>query len=280
MKLKILDTKNADKGSIELPKIFSEPVRPDIIKRAVEVIQACNRQPYGAYPMAGQQVSEKISRRRRDYKGSYGHAISRVPRKVINRRGMRINWIAALAPGTVGGRIAHPPKASKDWSKKINVKERRKAIRSAIAATMIKEYVTARGHMPPQAYPFIISEEFENLQKTKDVEKALETLGFKEELERASKRTYKAGKARLRGRKYRRRKGPLFVVSKQCKLLDAANNLPGIEVVLVNNINAELLAPGSVPGRLTLFTKSAIERLGKENLFYEKEVKAPKAAKE
>lgn len=274
MKLKIFDAKNAEKGSIEMPKAFNEPVRPDIIKRAVEAIQANNRQPYGSYPFAGMQACAKVSRRRRDYKGSYGHAISRVPRKILTRNGTRMNWVGAFAPGTVGGRIAHPPKALKVWEKKINTKERRKAIRSALAATMVKELVKARGHVPPQAYPFIITDDLESISKTKDVEKALEALGFNAELERASERTYKAGKARLRGRKYRRRKGPLFVVSKDCPLMKAAVNVPGVDIVLINKINAELLAPGSVPGRLTLFTKSAIEKLDKESLFYDN--KAPK----
>ena len=270
MKLKILDTKNAEKGSMDLPQIFDEQVRPDLIKRAVEVIQANKRQPYGAAPGAGKRASAELSRRRRKYRGSYGHGISRVPRKVLSRRGNRLNWVGAFAPGTVGGRRAHPPKATKIWTKKINIEERRKAIRSAIAATITKETVRARGHIPPDNYPFIIGNDFEMLARTKDVKTALNTLGLKDELARSEGKTYKAGKARLRGRKYRKRKGPLLVVGNDCELLRAAPNIPGVDIVKINEINAELLAPGSDIGRFTLFTQSAIEKLDKEKLFYKK----------
>ena len=77
----------------------------------------------------------------------------------------------------------------------------------------------------------------------------------------------RAGKGKLRGRKYQRKTGPLLVVSKDCSLEKSACNIPGIDVVQINNINAELLAPGTHLGRLTLFTQAAIEKLGKEKLF-------------
>ncbi len=270
MKLKIFDPKNNEKGSVDLPEVFSEPVRDDLIKRAVEVVQANSRQPYGSDPMAGKKCSAELSRRRRKYRGSYGHGISRVPRKILSRNGTRLNWVGAFAPGTVGGRRAHPPKASKIWAKKINIRERRKAIRSAIAATLLKDLVEKRGHKLPDAYPFIISNDFESLSKTRDVEKALLALGFKPELERCENSTFRAGRSRLRGRKYRKKKGPLLVVGDDCPLLRSAQNIAGVDVVKVSYLNAELLAPGSVPGRLTLFTESAIDRLAKELLFTDK----------
>jgi len=275
MKLKILDNKATEKGNKELPSVFSEAVRPDIIKKSVEALQANARQPYGADPMAGKRVSAQLSKRRRDYRGCYGHGISRVPRKIMSRNGTRMNWRGAFAPGTVGGRKAHPPKAEKNWTKKINKKENRKAIRSAIAATLIKDLVKQRGHEIPEKYPFIISNDFETITKTKDVYDALMKLGFEKEIERASEKTFRAGIARLRGRKYRKRKGPLFVVSKKCALIKAAANIAGVETVLVNELNTELLAPGCVPGRLTLFSEAAIERLEKENLFQHGGVTAP-----
>jgi large subunit ribosomal protein L4e len=46
-------------------------------------------------------------------------------------------------------------------------------------------------------------------------------------------------------------------------LADAANNIPGVDVVTVKNLNAELLAPGAHPGRLTLWTNGALEQLDK-----------------
>lgn len=267
MKLNILDLENKEIGKIELPKQFSESYHPDLIHRAVLALQSNRRQSYGAFLEAGKRHSVKLSRRRRNYKGAYGIGISRVPRKTMSHRGSRFIWEGAFAPMTVGGRGAHPPKSEKIWKKKINKKENRKAIRSAISATIDKELVGKRGHFVPQNYPFIIDDKFEGVKKTKDVKDVLEKLGFKEELKRAAEKRIKSGVGKLRSRKYKKRKGPLIVVSRDCSLSKSSKNIPGVEAVVVNKLNAELLAPGSTPGRLTIFTKAAIERMEKEVLF-------------
>ena len=49
--------------------------------------------------------------------------------------------------------------------------------------------------------------------------------------------------------------------------MEAASNLLGVDVCAVNNLNVELLAPGTAPGRFTMFTDKAIERIAKEKLF-------------
>ena len=267
MKLNILNLSNVETGKKELPLQFNEEFRPDLIKRAVSTIQNNKRQRYGSAPGAGMRASADISKRRHNYRGCYGHGISRVPRKILTRRGTQFNWVGAIVSGTIGGRRAHPPKAEKIWEKKINMKERRKAIRSAIAATVDKNIVEKRGHSVPDNYPFIIENKFEDIDKTKTVESILKKLGLEKELERSSGKTIRAGKGKLRGRKYKSKKGPLFVVSKECRLEKSANNIPGIDIVKVENINAEFLAPGTHPGRLTIFTESAIDKLEKEKLF-------------
>ena len=267
MKLNILDKSNNKIGEVNLPRQFEEEFRPDLIQRAVLTIQSHKRQPYAASIYAGKRASAKLSRRRRDYKTSYGIGISRVPRKIMSRRGTRMNWVGAFAPGTVGGRRAHPPKAEKIWNKKINEKERIKAIRSAIAATVLKDIVAQRGHLVPDNYPFILDDRFELLNKTHEVIDAFGKLGLDSELQRAQTKTVRAGKGKSRGRKYKKRKGPLVVVSKKDNLYNALKNIPGIDVTEVRSLNAELLAPGAMAGRLTLWTISAINIMEKENLF-------------
>ncbi len=267
MKLKILNTDNKETGSVELPKQFSEEIREDLVKRAVLAIQSHKRQPYGSNKDAGKRHSTEVSKRRRDYRGSYGHGISRVPRKVLSRRGTRMNWVGAEAPGTVGGRRAHYPKAEKIWDQKINDKERKKAIRSALAAVMAKDIVAQRGHVLPDVYPFIIDNDFEKLKKTKDIVGALKKIGLEKELERATKKKVRAGKGKTRGRKYRRKSGILLVVNDNCELIKAANNIPGTSIIKIKDINTELLAPGTDLGRISLFTKGAIENIKKNNLF-------------
>jgi large subunit ribosomal protein L4e len=268
MELKIFTLAKTEAGKKKLPAQFSEVVRPDIISRAVEVIQSNRRQPYGTDPMAGKRSSSQISKRRRDYRRCYGYGISRINRKIMSRRGERMNWRGAFSPNTVGGRMAHPPKAEKDWSKKINKKENAKAIRSALSATVIKAMVQARGHNVPDNYPFIIESKIESLDKTKKVKEALIKLGFEAELERISQKTVRAGKGKMRGRKYKKKTGLLIVVAdSKCALKTSAGGMQGITVSNVKDLNVEVLAPGARPGRITIFTDSAIEMLTKENLF-------------
>jgi len=267
MKLAIHDKENKKTGDVELPTQFKESYRPVLIKRAVHALQSSSRQKYGANPRAGQRHASDVSKRRRKYRGCYGFGISRVNRKILSRRGTRMFWVGATSPQTVGGRRSHAPKADKIFEHKINTKENRKAIRSALAATVDKKLVEERGHKLPTDYPFVISTDFEKLSKTNEVEAAFEKIGLSEELTRSLVKKVRAGIGKLRGRKYRRKKGPLVVVSGDCSLLKSAKNLSGVDVVRVNELNAEVLAPGTLPGRLTLWTEGALDIIKKEKLF-------------
>jgi len=266
MKAMLKSAAGTKKGEIKLPEQFNEPIRPDLIKRAVLVIHSHNRQPYGTDPEAGKKYSSKISRRRRDFKTAYGYGISRVPRKIMSARGTRFNWQGATAPNTVGGRQAHPPKAEKIVSRKINRKERRLAIRSAMSASVVKELVEKRGHVVKD-YPLVLEDSIEKFSKTKQVLDLLNKLGLEEELQRASRKSHKTGNAKRRGRPYKKAVGPLFVVSEKCELMKSASNIPGIDVVEVESLNAELLAPGTECGRLTIYTKKSIEKIDNKKLF-------------
>ncbi|MCD4666391.1 50S ribosomal protein L4 [archaeon] len=202
-----------------------------------------------------------------DYKGASGHGFSRVPRKTMWRRGTQFGWEGALAPGTVGGRKAHPPKSEKLFKKKININERRKAIRSALNATLIKELLLKRNHILPKNFPLFLENKFEDLSKTKEVEQVLNKLGLEKELERLNVKKVRAGKGKLRGRKYRKKRGLLIVVGDDCKLLKSGKNILGIELTKVRILNTEKLAPDACGGRLTIFTEKALEIMEKENLF-------------
>ncbi|MEK6812903.1 MAG: 50S ribosomal protein L4 [Nanoarchaeota archaeon] len=266
MKADVVNMQGSKVRKIELPIQFSEAVRPDLIQRAVLAIQSHHRQPYGTFPQAGMRQVAKLSRRRRQYKTAYGHGISRVPRKTLWKRGRQFGWVGAFAPGMTKGRKANPPKAEKVWSQKINGKERRKAICSALAATVQPVWVKKRGHLFQEMSP-VLDTQAESLAKTKEVQLFLEKLGLAAELARAAEKRVRAGKGKMRNRPYKQKKGPLLVVAGACKLLHAAQNIPGVDVCEVKNLNAELLAPGCMPGRLTLFTEKALEVLQNEQLF-------------
>jgi large subunit ribosomal protein L4e len=152
------------------------------------------------------------------------------------------------------------------WKWKLNTKEKRKAIRSAISAVMIKERVIQRGHLVPQNYPFIVHDDLEKINKTKQLLDALQKLGFEDELNRTNKARTRAGKGKLRGRRKITRKSLLLVVSNIAEINKAASNIPGVDVINVKKLNAEALAPGGHLGRATLFTTKALDEL-KNGLF-------------
>jgi len=211
------------------------------------------------------RASAEISRRRNNYKTSYGYGISRVPRKILSSKGNRFSWVGAVAPGTVGGRRAHPPKADKNLVKDINKKEKKKALRCAISATILPEVVSLK-HKVPKNYPFVLADDIESMAKTSDLLKLLNSLGLTEELNRISDKKIRAGKGTLRNRKYKRKVGPLLVVSKDCPV-EKVLNIPGVDVVKVDELNALELAPGMEAGRMTLFTESALKKMKEDKLF-------------
>ena len=262
--MKAYDLQGQVLGEVKLPAQFNEPVRTDLIKRAVLSIQSNNRQPYGSDPRAGNKYASKLSRRRRALKTSYGRNLARSPRKTLMRRGTQYIFSGATAPNTPGGRRAHPPKVSKIFSQKINKKERQKAIRSAISATNIPMLLKQRGFKAES----LIVRDLERITKTKELKQLLLKLNLSEDLQRSIIKRIRAGIGKLRGRKYKKTKGPLIVVAdNKSVLIKASRNLQGFDVAPVSSLNAELLAPGAVPGRLTIWSEAAIEKLEKEKLF-------------
>ena len=236
-------------GRIRLPKVFKTTLRPDVIKRAVVAIQSHRYQPQGRDVMAGKRTTAESS--------GVGLGISRVPRLRDGRR-------AALAPGTVGGRATHPPVVEKKISKKIPRKEKRLALLSAIAATGSKETVEIRGHAVDDVpdFPLVVTEEIQSLKKTRDLKEAFINIGVWPDIYRVEGSIkVRAGKGKMRGRRKKKAVGPLVVISENDGIVEAARNLPGVDVASVENLNAELLAPGTHPGRLTVWTRSSIKEL-------------------
>lgn len=59
MKVNVYSINGEVKEEIELPAIFDEVYRPDLIKRAVLSAQSARVQPWGNDPMAGKRTSAK-----------------------------------------------------------------------------------------------------------------------------------------------------------------------------------------------------------------------------
>lgn len=267
MNVEILSINGKKKKKIALPLQFLEPYRPNIIKRVFVANQSLNFQPHGTNIYAGLRKVVGLSKRRRKYRGVYGAGRSRTPKKVLSRKGMRFNYVAAFAPHAKGGRTAHPPRVEKKIIKKINNKERLKAIRSAIAATANNDIILKKNkELGKLVLPVIIEEKIDSLKKIKDVEKMLLSIGLGKNVLNVSKKI-RSGKGKMRGRKYKTGKGILFVTSSKSNLFNACRNILGSDVIDVKNLNVTLLAPGGVPGRMTVWSESAIKKMNEEKLF-------------
>jgi large subunit ribosomal protein L4e len=246
MKVQLYALDGSETNEIDLPLAFSEEIRPDLIRKAVIALQSSRRQPHGTYPYAGINSSA--------VGWGSGRGVSHVPRIKSGSR-------AAKVPQAKGGREAHPPVVEKVIVRRINKKEKQKAFRSALAASASPDLVRARGHRFTSSVPVIFEDSFEDLGRTSDVITALTAAGVYSDVERSKQsRKVRAGRGKMRGRRYKQRKSLLIVTSE--RPLRAARNLAGVDVVTFDQLNTEFLAPGTLPGRLTVFTESALRRLG------------------
>lgn len=261
MKASVFDLSGAKVREIDLPKVFSTPLHPELIKRVVLSIQSQRKQPKGRMAESGMQ-NTAVYRGMRDlpaHERTINVEHARLPR-MKNRRGLIYGRVASV-PQAVGGRKTHAPKPETVIAERANKKEKRAALLSAIAASANKSLVMKRHVIGNDAaLPIVVVNDFSSLSKTRDVVKALKAIGVFSDIESAkSKRKIRAGKGKKRGRKYKRKKSLLIVTKDNSRVYRAARNLEGVEVCEVRNLNAELFAPGTVPGRLTVWTEDAIK---------------------
>ncbi len=233
-------------GEIILPSAFDTPLRQDAISKAVIVEQSHRFQPQGRNPMAGKRTTAEGF--------GVGRGISRVPR--IGGHGP-LSGQAAFAPGTRGGRLAFPPLSSANPSKRINKKERRLALRSALAATAVKEMVKKRGHRfeDDLELPLVVTDDIEKVTKASEAKKVLVSLGLWEDIAKVIR-----SRESHRGHT-RHAVGPLVVVGGFQGAQRAFRNFEGVDVVRAQDLSVEDLAPGTHPGRLTVWSESAIKTI-------------------
>jgi len=264
MKINVYDLNGNPIEKIDLPKVFSVPIRVDLIWRDVLSTLSKKRQPYGTNIYAGKRTAAHYHGRRRTRYSMMNIGLARMPRL----HGHTVPWLyleARFVPQARKGRRAHPPKVEKNWEEKINKKERKRAVMSAIAATAKKEIVKERGHKVDKVkeLPLVVCDEIEKVSKTKQLVEIMKNLGLEDELKRVKKKKIRAGKGKIRGRRYKKKIGPLIVVSKDEGIGKAARNIPGVDVCRVENLGTYILAPGAMPGRLTIWSKGAILKLDK-----------------
>jgi large subunit ribosomal protein L4e len=244
--VQLLDIEGKSTGEVPLPQVFKTSLRLDVIRKAAIAQQSNSFQPQGRNLMAGKRTTAESF--------GVGRGISRVPR--IGGHGP-LSGSAAFAPGTVSGRMAFPPVTSKALVKQINQKERRLALKSAIAATASDKQVRNRGHKfdEDRKLPLVVSDEVEKLSKASDAKKFLISIGVWEDIIRVrNSKRIKAG-ARVHA------VGPLVVVNEDKEAKRALRNFEGLDVVKAADLSVEALAPGTHPGRLTIWSESAIKTI-------------------
>jgi large subunit ribosomal protein L4e len=259
MKTPILDTTGKKIKEIELPGFFSARIRDDLISKILEAEK--KKQPYSPSPDAGMQHAArgKVVHRRHVWRSGYGKGISRVPRKIMSRRGEQFSWVAAEISGVRGGMRSHPPKVLGMINfSKINKKEMKIAFVSSLSSTanleeIKKRYSSLDGKNVEHHFPLIVSEL--NFKKTKELISSLKkVLGDTLFNIALPKRKIRSGKGKGRGRKYKTTAGLLIVIGNNEKFDSNAFEIRKAKELNITNLDGI--------GRLTLYTEKAINDLG------------------
>ena len=250
----VLTADGAEAGSTTLPSVFSAPIRPDLV-RFVHTNMAKNaRQPYAVSKVAGHQTAAES--------WGTGRAVSRIPR--VPGGGTHRAGQGAFGNMCRGGRMFAPTKTWRRWHRKINIRQKRHAVVSAMAASAVPALVMARGHRISQVpeIPLVLADDVESISKTKQALEILKKVGGYDDVCKADKsRNIRRGKGKMRNRRYVSRKGPLVIYDNEEGIAKAFRNIPGVDLARVDSLNLLQLAPGGHMGRFCIWTKPAFEKL-------------------
>lgn len=250
----VYSAENAEKvGSVPLPGVLTAPIRSDLVLDVHSKIAKNKRQPYAVKYDAGMEHSA--------VSWGTGRAVARIPR--VSGGGTSRSGQAAFGNMCRKGRMFAPTVTWRKWHTKVNLNQRRYALTSALAATAIPALVMARGHRISEVpeIPLVVSSGAQDISKTKDAVALLKKLGAHEDVEKAkNSKNKRAGKGKMRGRKFRQRKGPL-VIYESGSCAQAFRNIKGVELAQVDRLNLLDLAPGGHLGRFVVWTQAAFEKL-------------------
>lgn len=244
----------ATSTQLPLPAVFGAPVRPDLVHSVFVRVNKNKRQAYAVSEKAGHQTSAES--------WGTGRAVARIPR--VGGGGTHRSGQAAFGNMCRGGRMFAPTKTWRKWHVKVNHNEKRYATASAVAASAVTSLVLARGHRVEQVkeLPLVVANDFESVTKTKDAVAVLKAVGAHKDVVRVIKsKKLRAGKGKLRGRRFTQRRGPLVVYANDNGISKALRNIPGVETANVKHLGLLQLAPGAHLGRFVIWTQAAFESL-------------------
>jgi len=244
---------------IQLPAVFTAPVRPDVVQDVFKALNKNKRQPYAVSKYAGHQTSAES--------WGTGRAVARIPR--VSGGGTHRAGQGAFGNMCRGGRMFAPTKTWRRWHRRPNHNQRRYAVTSALAGSAIPALVLARGHRVEQIpeVPLVVdAKAFDNVVKTKDAVALLKNINAYSDVQKAKdSKSIRTGHGKVRNRRYTQRRGPLLVhtSAEGSKLFKAFRNVAGVETINVSRLNLLQLAPGGHIGRFCIWTKDAFAQLDK-----------------
>jgi large subunit ribosomal protein L4e len=255
MKTSVLTLDGKKSGQIDLPNVFDTKLNSELIHKAYINLESHGFQKHSTHPTAGQDVVADSN------DPPTGRGISRIARMKGGGGGRQGQ--AGEVAGTRGGRQAHRPYANKVIYKKINKKENKLALCSAIAATTSKELIERRGHKIDgiELFPIVVEDDIESISNTRKMINVLNNLNIIQDVKRLENRKRRSGKVVLRGRASKIGKSVLFVVSNSEKISKACSGIPGVDSCSAKDLSVLNLAPGGTVIRLTVFSKKAIEEI-------------------
>lgn len=246
-------------SNVVLPAVFSVGIRPDIVNFVHTNISKNRRQGHAVNFFAGMKHSAES--------WGTGRAVSRIPR--VGGSGTSRNGQGAFGNMCRKGRMFAPIRIWRRWHRRNNLKQKRYAVATALAASAILPLVQARGHRVSNVpeFPLVVSDAAEKIERTKEAVRFLKDVGAWTDVQKVIDTVkVRAGKGKLRNRRYRSRRGPLVVYSgANVPLIKALRNIPGVEVAHVSRLNLLQLAPGGHVGRFLIWTESAFKELN--NIF-------------
>jgi large subunit ribosomal protein L4e len=259
-KTNVYNLEGKKKGLIDKPKIFETKPRIDLIQMVSGISQNNKKQIQGRDRRAGLKNTAES--------WGTGHGLSRAPR--IKGSGFITARNVGRVPFAKGGRRTHPIKADKKIKKKVNKQINRLSIISAISASGDKFWVKNGGYLIENIpeIPLVVDDKIQTIKKTARIFSILCNLGLEENLRRIKKsKKIRAGKGKIRGRKYKKKRGILIVIKEDFGIIKASRNIPGTDVIKVENLSIDNLAPTGKSGRLILWTQSAFSELNNYEVF-------------
>merc|ERR1719440_335135 len=110
--------------------------------------------------------------------------------------------------------------------------------------------------------PLIVSSAVENISKTSAAVALLKKFGAYADVDKVlASKTMRAGKGKMRNRRFQQRRGPLIIYGNDGGITRAFRNIPGVELADVKSLNLLQLAPGGHVGRFCIWTEAAFKEL-------------------